>query len=308
MNSKGKSLFAPVLAAFALAAAVAGLWIYVKLALGKGLILWLGTIPVFALHLGIIVFWCLFALVVWWIAERAIGPRDDGQSPESVQRLLVVASSFFVFLLGFIISQEWNNVNTVRREFSTAAAAVNSAIYKTDALPPSSRAGVRDAIEALARSISCDELPMIRQTGQADPKTEAALQSAYLSVTSLPPNVREQSVFSSLLGEMGTISEARRITIADAASGLPAIILITIFVVGGALLTLYVVQSAESRRGHLAMLIGVIVLVSIGTGMVTSLARPFAGAARVGAEVDRAAGWSYTECDRPSPSPSAKPA
>ena len=77
-------------------------------------------------------------------------------------------------------------------------------------------------------------------------------------------------------------------------------VLFSIFIVSGLLLATFVVQSTKSRRGHLVTIIGLVLLVSLGTGMVISLARPFAGAAQISAETfSQGPRSSNLDCSRP---------
>ena len=287
---------APIAVAVVFVAALIGLAIYIPEAAGKSLFIWVGTVPTLLFHLGMFLFWATFALIVWWIAERSLVSETRDRSQETVYRLLLVASSFFVFLLGFVVSQEWNNVNEVRRDVSTGAAAIDTARYKAEALPPSERAKVQDALSALSRSIACQDLPAIRETGWGTQQTVTALRNAFLAVSGLPPSVRQESIFEDLLDEVGHVSESRRLILAGASSGLPGVVRIVIFIVAGLLITLFIIQSTKSRRAHKAMIVGLVLLVSVGTGMVISLARPFGGSATVEVDFDQASRQGKSDC------------
>ena len=64
------------------------------------------------------------------------------------------------------------------------------------------------------------------------------------------------------------------------------------------LLTLFIVQSTRSRKAHLLVTVGLVVLISLGTAMVLSLARPFGGPANIDTAFNDELSQSYIECDR----------
>ena len=298
MGSNRKGLFVPIVAGLIFIAAVVIGWVLIVQITGETPFIWVGTVPLLALHAGIVTFWCLYALVVWWIAERAISSETRDSGGETVYRLLLVCSSFFAFILGFVAAQEWNNVNTVRRDVSSGAAAIDTATYKAEALPKAERNQVTSALADLSRSISCQDIPSIEATGSGSQQTVDALRSAFRAVTDLPPGIQQKAIFVDLLDEVGSVSAARRQILAGANTGLPGVILVAIFAIAAILLALFIAQSARNRRAHTATIIGLVVLISIGTSMVVSLARPFGGAATMEEEFDQASRASFTDCSK----------
>lgn len=294
MGERYKSLFWPVISAVLFGFATVGLIVYVLFVLDEQFLVWLTNIPIVPLHLGIIVFWSLFTLIVWWIAERSFDHdfRDDHK--EAAQRLLLVVSSFFVFMLGFVVSQEWSNVNEVRGEVSGAAAAIDTAIYKTEALPEPHRSDVLNALNDLGSSIACEDIPSIRNTGEGSPQTSIAMKNTFLALVELPPSIQDMSIFQDLLDEVGAVSEARGQMIAGSAGGLPPAVIFTIFFVAGLLVIMFVVQLAKGRRSHLALTLGLILLICVGTGLVLTLSRPFGGSATMDEDFARASQQTFS--------------
>ena len=288
---------APVLAAVLFAALLTVGWILVEEVTGQRFAIWIGTVPTLLLYLGVFTFWALFALIVWWIAERSLTPESREASQETIYRLVVVCSAFFVFVLGFVVSQEWGNINSVRRDVSNGAAALETATYQAEALPKPAREQVSSALNELAFSIACRDLPSLRETGRGAEETSLALRSAYRALTSLPPGVRDEPAVSDVVDAVGETSTARRLVLAGAASGLPGVIVVAIFAVAGILLTLFINQSTRSRRAHLLVTVGLVVLISLGTAMVLSLARPFGGPASIDTAFDDGSSRSLSDCD-----------
>lgn len=293
-----KSLFGPVAAAVAFVAATVGLILYVLLVLDQRFLVWVTNLPVLALHFGVIAFWCLFTVIVWWIAERTLDRETREEHKDAIQRLLLVVSSFFVFFLGFIVSQEWDNVDTVRSDVSSGAVAIDTAAYKAEALPQPQRGIFQEALANLGRSIDCEEIPAVRDLGEGSRRTETALRDAFLVIARFPPEIQRLSIFQDLLDEVGNVSDSRRQVLTGAASGLPVVVLFTIFFVGGLLVILFIVQLSQGRQSHLALTLGLVMLISVGTGLVLSLSRPFGGAAELDEDFNKATRQIYTECSQ----------
>ena len=298
MGSGNKRLVAPVLAAVLFAAVLTAGWILVEEVTGQRFAIWIGTVPTLLLYVGVFTFWALFALIVWWIAGRSVAPESREASQETVYRLILICSSFFVFVLGFVVSQEWGNINTVRRDVSSGAAALETATYQAETLPRPAREQVRSALNELGFSIACRDLPTLRETGRGAEETALALKSAFRALTRLPSELRDETAVSDVVADVGQVSMARRLTLAGAASGLPGVIVVAIFAVAGILLALFIVQSTRSRKAHLLVTVGLVALVSLGSAMVLSLARPFGGPANIDTAFNDELSQSYIECGR----------
>lgn len=86
---------------------------------------WLTGLPVFVLFVVMIGFWLIVGFVMWWLVDR-FGDREvltGGR--ESIARVLTIVASFYVFLLGFIIYEEWNNFTETRSRGRGSALARN---------------------------------------------------------------------------------------------------------------------------------------------------------------------------------------
>lgn len=280
-RTERKRLAGPVAAAVGLLLALVGIWLWIETTQDVTLVVWLGKLPVVVVFAIVAVFWVLFGLIAWWIAERTF--ENDGRevTHENVARLLLIMTSFFVFVLGFVVSQEWSNATAARNEVSRGAAALYTAGYNNFPLPQPSKKEIQVALDDLGNSIVCDDIPSLADTALGSPETAQALARTFEVTTDQPQSVQDLATYDNIVDELGVISEARREWLSHADNGLPTVILLTIFLVSGFLLAAFVVQSTRSRRGHLATVIILSLLIALGTGLVISLARPFGGAAQV---------------------------
>ena len=295
-----KRLVAPILAASAFVLAFIAGCVAIRLLADQSVVTWLGRLPVWLTFVAMVAFWCLFALIAWWLSERLFEEKDREVTHENVARLLLVMTSFFVFVLGFVVAQEWSNLTSARNHVSQGAAAVYTAGYLADPLPKKAAQDIKASLAELGQSVTCDDLPALRETGRGSPETAAALADTFKVITDQPRPVRDEPTFGNIVDEVSAISEARSEWLAEAAAGLPTVLLATILIVSACLLAAFVVQSTRSRKGHLVTALGLALLVALGTGLVISLSRPFGGAAQIPASTFQQGPYSVTDdCSKP---------
>ena len=276
-----KGLVGPIAAAAGLLLAVVAVWVWVETTQEVTLVIWLGKLPVPVVFAIVAAFWLLFGLIAWWIAERSFKEDNREVTHENVARLLLIMTSFFVFVLGFVVSQEWSNATAARNDISRGVAALYTAGYNNFPLPQPSKREIQVALDDLGNSIACYEIPSLKDTALGAPQTGEALAKSFEVVTGQPQSVQDMTTYGNIVDELGVVSEARREWLSQAGNGLPTVVLLAIFIASGFLLAAFVVQATKSRRGHLTTVIILSLLIALGTGMVISLARPFGGAAQV---------------------------
>lgn len=242
---------------------------------------WLTGLPVVVLFLVMIGFWLVLALVMWWLVERFADHERLSQGRDSLGRVLTIVASFYVFLLGFIIYEEWNNFTAARTDVSVASASLSTAGLNTTSLPKESGDEVATGIRNFGRSIVCQDFPTLKATAQPDTATGDTLEKLFTIVSSQPSAVRESAIYGDLTSELENASNARREWITTAEAGIPKVIVIIIFLVSAFVLGLFVLQRAGRTRPHLLALIALAVFMGLGTGLVMSLYRPFASAAKI---------------------------
>ena len=242
---------------------------------------WLVSLPVWLTFLVVIAFWMSVATILWWLVKTFVPREKVEKHKDSTYRVLVVISSFYAFLLGFVVSQEWSNVNSVRNDVARASAKIYIGGYNAEALPAPSGQKAFDALQNFASSLVCDDFPSLASGAGPSKKTGLVLQDAFTVVTRLPSNAQDAPSYSSVLRSVEDASEARRQWISSAADGLPSVILAIILLVALFLLSAFSLQLSASHRGHLLTLLGIAVFIGLGTGLVISLNRPFRGAAQV---------------------------
>lgn len=282
---KGRAtISAKTLVAIIVALVIVGVWAFIDAEKIQGTIDWMTGLPVVLSFVLAIAFWGLFALAVWWAIELLITKRTSDTNQDNVNRLVTIVTALYAFVLGFVVYQEWNNVSSVRDDLAQAAAALYAVDLSAQDLPGDSGAKVGVAGDRFVSAVLCKEFPELRATGQGSKAAGTALDSLLRSVTSLPPKAQASPVFGEVIDGVETASQSRRQWLSASATGLPTAILAIIFLVAAILVTAFIVQSTQERWAQGMTILGLVVFVGLGTGLVISLNKPFAGAATVGTE------------------------
>lgn len=246
-----------------------------------GLTSWLVELPIVVSMLLQIAVWVVLALVACWVGSRMLrSPAREGGSDSLIQ-LLSVVTGFYAFLVGFLIVQEWSNVNAVRASLSQEAAALSTAVYNASLFPAPDFARVRTAVLTYNRSILCDELPRLARNEGPALETTIALQRVYAAVGGLPVETRAMPSFGQLLGAVDTAAGERRRHLNASTTELPAMLLILIVLAAVGLVVVAAVQATGHQRVHTVSVVALAIFVGFAIGLVVALSRPYAGAATI---------------------------
>ena len=242
---------------------------------------WLVSLPVWLAFVVVIGFWMLVATLLWWLARTLIPHEKIEKHRDTAVRILTVVSAFYAFLLGFVVSQEWSNVNSVRNDVATASADLYIGGYNAEALPKPSNKKVFVSLQEFSNSVVCEDFPSLAATGQPAEETGVKLENMFNTVIGLPASAQGSPTYNDVVSSMISASEQRRQWISAADDSLPKVILTIIILVAFILLGAFSIQYSASQRAHLLALLGIAVFIGLGTGLVISLNRPFAGAAKI---------------------------
>jgi len=79
---------------------------------------YLAQLPLSLTFLVIAAVWILIALVMIWIGNRLVPVDVRSLSAGGVLNVLAIVASFYGFLVGFVVVQEWGNVNSAKSQVS----------------------------------------------------------------------------------------------------------------------------------------------------------------------------------------------
>ena len=261
---------------------------------------WLVHLPTWLTFVVVIAFWMTVATTLWWLAKTLVPHEKIEKHRDTAVRILTTVSAFYAFLLGFVVSQEWSNVNTVRNDVASASAQLYVGGYNAVALPKPSNEKAFDAIQSFGTSIVCQDFPSLAESGRPAEQTGEVLEKSFSTITALPNSAQSSPTFGDVMSSLESASESRRQWVSAADDGLPTVILVIILLVAFILLGAFSIQFSASQRAHLLALIGISVFIGLGTGLVIALNRPFTGAAKINPEAFIAgANKKNFDCSKP---------
>jgi len=244
---------------------------------------WLVSLPVALSFLVILVAWLLIGAIIFWAAYRFLVPEAREAGEMNLMNALGLVATFYAFLVGFLVVQEWSDINQARAQVSQEATALDTATFDSIGLPPPAGAQIRSALLAYDYSVICQEFPVMTKRPDPDPTTSRALGAIYSTAFGLPAAVQTapSSAYSSMLDQIDNAAAARRGRINAAGTRLPNALLAVIVLTGLILLTVASLQAAKHQGIHRLTLIMVILVIAFGQGLVVSLSRPFASAGQI---------------------------
>lgn len=244
----------------------------------------LAQLPIVLTFVLIISAWVLFAFVIIWLGNRFVPAHVREVNGAGVRNILAVCASFYGFLVGFVVVQEWGNVSDAQSNVSEVASDLAVATYAAGSLPPSVAVDLTSGILRFGRAVTCREIPSLAKATQQDRRTSGALSDLFEVFAHVrPASVESQPAFGQAFGSVGSAAGARRQVINAASERVPFILMIAIVLAGAVLLVAVSLQDVRHGRGHLMAVLAVALFIGLGQSLVVSLSRPFAGAAGVSA-------------------------
>ncbi|MSX11400.1 MAG: DUF4239 domain-containing protein [Actinobacteria bacterium] len=245
----------------------------------------LAHLPTAVLFLLFACLWVLIASGLLWACDRFVPYHVRKGNFNGVRNMMAIAASFYSFLVGFVVVQEWNTVGTVKGQVSQQAANIATAEYAAATLPPPHAEHILDSIAVFTKSQLCDEIPALSDSTVGLPQTNVALGELYQSAATVrPASVKGLPAYPQVFSEIGDISDLRFQIINGASQRVPLVLLVAIFGVGLFLVGTVTLQDVHHRRSHVGTVIAVALFVAAGNTVIVSLNRPFVGAATVSSQ------------------------
>ena len=245
----------------------------------------LAHLPTAVLFLLFACLWVLIAFGLLWGCDRFVPYHVRKGSFNGVRNMMAIAASFYSFLVGFIVVQEWSTVGTTKTLISQQAANLATAEYAATTLPSPNAENVLNSLAAFTKSELCDEIPALEDSTVGRPRTNVALFRLYQTAATVSPeSVKGLPGYSQVFSDIGDISDLRYQIINGASQRVPLVLLIVVFGVGLFLVCTVTLQDVKHRKSHVGTVIAVALFVAAGNTVIVSLNRPFVGAVTVSSQ------------------------
>jgi hypothetical protein len=260
-------------------------------------------LPIVVTFLLLASVWALLALLLIWVGNRFISDHVREVSGNGVLNTLAIVASFYAFLVGFIVVQEWGKVSDAKEQVSIEAASLATAVFAISTLPPPYSVNLYNSLFAFVRSEVCDEIPYLATATRQDPRTTVALQKLYQVMADVRPvEVTLMPGYGQAFSSIADAATARRQLVNAASERVPVVLVIAIVLVGFVLLTAVSLQDVRHGKAHVITVLAVALFIALGETLVVSLNRPFAGAAAISsAPLTDGLPPKYVRCKNPVP-------
>lgn len=232
-------------------------------------------------NIVLIVLALLGSLAMWWVvgwfwpAERRI-PHNDITGWQ-----ISVLGTTYAVIVGFMLFAAWADYRAADMNADRESSCLINLYWSASGLPDAQRVQVRKLALEYAETIINDEWPAMAED-RISHQASDVMQRLWAAVSqSQSLNASQQVSLEHTMGELGQITEHRRIRQLQSQSTLPTILWIVLNV--GAVITLLSACLFGSQRPllHVLQVLTLALLLSLSLVAVADVNRPFRGAVHV---------------------------
>jgi hypothetical protein len=188
----------------------------------------------------------------------------------------------YAVVLAFVVIAVWENYNAAKEVTDEEANSLGVMIRLANGFPDPARQDVQQAALTYAQNAVDEEWPAMANKTAPSPETSAALDHLY-QVYERPDVVASVNAtqYAESLSQLSDVSATRRQRILASQGGLPSIMWVVLLVGAAALIGSAFLFGVESLRSQLAIVSGLVIVVSLLLFAVYALDDPFQGGVRV---------------------------
>lgn len=216
------------------------------------------------------------------LIRRFVSPETLSAHNDVAGFVYATTGVIYAVILAFVVIVVWEDFNAAIANADEEADALDVMIRLADGFPDPARQEVQLAALAYAQSAVDDEWPAMADDTAPSLETTAALHRLYL-IYARPEVVAtiNPTQYAESLSQLSDVSADRSERVLQSQGGLPGIMWVVL--VGGsmALVGLAFLFGVENMRSQLAILGGLVVVLSLLLFVVYAMNNPFQGGVRV---------------------------
>ncbi|HEX7048674.1 MAG TPA: DUF4239 domain-containing protein [Longimicrobiales bacterium] len=187
----------------------------------------------------------------------------------------------YAVLLAFAVVVVWNQYDDAVVRTATEANDLVNLFRGAEVFPPATRARIRSRIQSYVRAVIEDEWPAM-----ADGKASAAAWTAFSALWRVyletePRNDRERAWYAESLRRLDELGDARRLRLLDSRAGVPSLLWATLLIGGALTIGFSYLFGTRNVWSQVVMTVALSGLIALILFLVSALAKPFGGAARI---------------------------
>jgi len=232
-----------------------------------------------------IVFICLCVMLTSGcvVAVRRIVSHETLAAHNDVAGFVYATTGVtYAVILAFVVIAVWEGYNSAKQISDEEANSLGVMIRLANGFPEPARQDVQQGALAYAQAAVEEEWPAMAHRKAPSPETSAALDHLF-QVYERPDIVASVNAtqYQESLSELSDVSAARRERIVASQGGLPSIMWVVLAAGATSLVGLAFLFGVEDMRSQLAILSGLVIVVSLMLFVVYALNDPFTGGVRV---------------------------
>ncbi|OBK73528.1 DUF4239 domain-containing protein [Mycobacterium sp. 1274761.0] len=233
---------------------IAGLWLFLALALLAALLVAVGAV---------------------WMADRMIGePVQEGHN-STLSPFLTCVSLVYGALLGFTIVVAWEQFSSAETNVSSEASTLVTMYRQTVGMPAAEQAQMRALLRKYAGAVEGPEWQDAMGSPSGTESARDALNEMYTVLGNPKSSVGSNPISQKFLDQLTTLASQRNQRILDARPRIPGLLWSGLLFGGVVLLSIGGFMRLGSTRGHLSLLGAVAVLLGLLLFVVYWLDHPF---------------------------------
>lgn len=221
------------------------------------------------------------ALLFSWFASRVLESDVRSRTGSTVATVLGVVAALYAVLVAFVIVNEWQTYDEVNGNVSNEAATLAGIYYSARTLPEPASSHIQTQVLRYARSVLCDELPRLRDSGRSAKATRDHLEVLFREIATTHANDPHSPFHDVMAQQAAQLAGDRRDRIDSVGTAVPGLLIIVIVASSVVLVAVASCLDTQHRRWHYVLTGAVTVVVALNLTVIFALDQPYRGAAAV---------------------------
>jgi hypothetical protein len=221
------------------------------------------------------------AVLMWWLVGR-IWSTDGrtGHNDVTGWQISVLGTTYAV-ILGFMLFASWADFRVADQNADEEASCLINLYWSVSGLPDAQRDELRRLATDYADTMVNDEWPAMSKDAFSHQASEIVHQMWTAAASPQTLTASQQVSLEQTMGEIGHITEHRRVRQLQSQSTLPAILWIVLLVGAGVTLLSACLFGSQKPVLHLLQVVALSLLLSLSLIAVADVNRPFRGIVHV---------------------------
>jgi Protein of unknown function (DUF4239) len=220
--------------------------------------------------------------VLLWVVQRFVSPHARSRHNDVAGFVYAVLGALYAVLLAFVVVDQWDNMETAKRNTFTEANELGALYWNARALPPAQGRDLERTTKQYATTVIDTEWPLL-ENGASSQTATNLVYTMRDEINAMPTGTpREQTIFDQSLSHVNGLEAARRQRLSESTDTLPPVLWVSLLV--GSVLTVgfAFLFGLSNFVSHLLIAAPLGILVVMVLIVIDQLNHPFGGVVAVG--------------------------